>query len=74
MLTYHKCGDRGSHIRGFAAQAAEGYQPQEQASSSHAKRGDSIIAVMEVIGGAGSVCVERFEDYPRWVVSLCVTR
>jgi peptide chain release factor subunit 3 len=30
---------------------------------SHAKRGDSIIARMEVIGGAGSVCVERFEDY-----------
>lgn len=29
----------------------------------HAKRGDSIIARMEVIGGAGSVCVERFEDY-----------
>lgn len=32
---------------------------------SHAKRGDSIIARMEVIGGAGSVCVERFEDYPQ---------
>ena len=31
----------------------------------HAKRGDSIIARMEVIGGAGSVCVERFEDYPQ---------
>jgi peptide chain release factor subunit 3 len=29
----------------------------------HAKRGDSIIARMQVIGGAGSVCVERFEDY-----------
>lgn len=29
----------------------------------HAKKGDSIIARMEVIGGAGSVCVERFEDY-----------
>jgi peptide chain release factor subunit 3 len=29
----------------------------------HAKRGDSIIARMEVIGGAGSVCVEKFEDY-----------
>merc|ERR1711977_336864 len=29
----------------------------------HAKRGDSIIARLEVIGGAGSVCVERFEDY-----------
>ncbi|KAI2633046.1 hypothetical protein GGS26DRAFT_555096 [Hypomontagnella submonticulosa] len=31
----------------------------------HAKRGDSIIARMEVTGGAGSVCVERFEDYPQ---------
>jgi len=32
---------------------------------SHAKRGDSIIARLEIIGGAGSVCVERFEDYPQ---------
>ncbi|KAK0709536.1 P-loop containing nucleoside triphosphate hydrolase protein [Lasiosphaeria miniovina] len=32
---------------------------------SHAKKGDSIIARMEIIGGAGSVCVERFEDYPQ---------
>lgn len=32
---------------------------------SHAKRGDSIIARMEVIGGGGSVCVEKFEDYPQ---------
>ena len=31
----------------------------------HAKKGDSIIARMQVIGGAGSVCVERFEDYPQ---------
>lgn len=31
----------------------------------HAKRGDSIIARMQVIGGAGAVCVERFEDYPQ---------
>lgn len=29
----------------------------------HAKKGDSIIAQIEVIGGAGTVCVERFEDY-----------
>jgi peptide chain release factor subunit 3 len=29
----------------------------------HAKKGDSIIARMQVIGGAGLVCVERFEDY-----------
>jgi translation elongation factor EF-1alpha len=32
---------------------------------SHAKKGESIIARMEVIGGAGSVCIERFEDYPQ---------
>lgn len=31
----------------------------------HAKKGDSIIARMQIIGGAGSVCVERFEDYPQ---------
>ncbi|MCJ1229698.1 translation termination factor GTPase eRF3 [Toensbergia leucococca] len=29
----------------------------------HAVKGQSIIARLEVIGGAGSVCVERFEDY-----------
>ena len=28
-----------------------------------AARGQSIIARLEVIGGAGSICVERFEDY-----------
>lgn len=32
---------------------------------SHAKKGESIIARLQVIGGAGSVCVERFEDYPQ---------
>lgn len=31
----------------------------------HAKKGDSIVARMQVIGGAGSVCVEKFEDYPQ---------
>lgn len=31
----------------------------------HALRGTSIIARLQVIGGAGSVCVERFEDYPQ---------
>lgn len=30
-----------------------------------AKAGMSIIARLEIIGGAGSVCVERFEDYPQ---------
>jgi peptide chain release factor subunit 3 len=31
----------------------------------YATKGMSIIARLEVIGGAGSVCVERFEDYPQ---------
>ncbi|KAI0198417.1 hypothetical protein F4808DRAFT_436381 [Astrocystis sublimbata] len=31
----------------------------------HAKRGDSIIARMEVTGGAGSVCIETFDDAPQ---------
>ena len=30
-----------------------------------AARGQSIIARLEVLGGAGNVCVERFEDYPQ---------
>jgi len=30
-----------------------------------AKQGDSVIARLEITGGAGSVCVERFEDYPQ---------
>lgn len=29
----------------------------------HAKKGDSIIARLQVIGAAGQVCVEKFEDY-----------
>lgn len=29
------------------------------------KQGERIIARLEVIGGAGSVCVERYEDYPQ---------
>lgn len=32
---------------------------------SHAKKGESIIARLEITGGAGSVCVEKFEDYPQ---------
>ncbi len=32
---------------------------------SHARRGESIIARLTVTGGAGSVCAERFEDYPQ---------
>jgi len=31
----------------------------------HAKKGDSIIARLQVIGGVGSICIERFEDYPQ---------
>lgn len=31
----------------------------------HAKRGDNIIARMEVTGASGAVCIERFEDYPQ---------
>lgn len=30
-----------------------------------AAKGQSIIARLEVIGGAGAVCIERFEDYPQ---------
>ncbi|CAK1355100.1 unnamed protein product [Cercospora beticola] len=30
-----------------------------------AKQGMNIIARLQVTGGAGSVCVERFEDYPQ---------
>ena len=30
-----------------------------------AAKGQSVIARLEVIGGAGAVCVERFEDYPQ---------
>ena len=30
-----------------------------------AKQGMNIIARLEIQGGAGSVCVERFEDYPQ---------
>jgi len=30
-----------------------------------ATKGMSIIARLEVIGGAGSICIERFQDYPQ---------
>jgi len=30
-----------------------------------AVKGMSIIARLQIIGGAGSVCIERFEDYPQ---------
>ncbi|KAL2759469.1 hypothetical protein ACRALDRAFT_1047157 [Sodiomyces alcalophilus JCM 7366] len=32
---------------------------------SHAKRGDGIIARLEVTGNPNGVCVEKFEDYPQ---------
>ncbi|ROW08505.1 hypothetical protein VMCG_03067 [Cytospora schulzeri] len=31
----------------------------------HAKKGDSIIARMEITSASGAVCIERFEDYPQ---------
>jgi len=43
----------------------KGTNRKSKAPPSHAKKGDSIIARMEIIGGAGSVCVEKFEDYPQ---------
>ncbi|KAI6708261.1 hypothetical protein PZA11_000383 [Diplocarpon coronariae] len=41
----------------------KGTNRRSKRAPTHAKKGDSIIARLEVIGGAGSVCVERFEDY-----------
>ncbi|KAK8100700.1 uncharacterized protein PG998_007895 [Apiospora kogelbergensis] len=38
---------------------------KSKAPPTHAKKGDSIIARMQITGGAGSVCIERFEDYPQ---------
>ena len=43
----------------------KGTNRKSKVPPSHAKKGDSIIARMEIIGGAGSVCVEKFEDYPQ---------
>lgn len=43
----------------------KGTNRKSKVAPSHAKRGDAIIARMEVIGGAGSVCVEKFDDYPQ---------
>jgi peptide chain release factor subunit 3 len=43
----------------------KGTNRKSKVPPTHAKRGESIIARMEVIGGAGSVCVEKFEDYPQ---------
>ncbi|KAF7536319.1 hypothetical protein G7Z17_g13062 [Cylindrodendrum hubeiense] len=38
---------------------------RSKTAPTHAKKGESIIARMQVIGGAGAVCVEKFEDYPQ---------
>lgn len=43
----------------------KGTNRKSKVPPSHAKKGDSIIAILQVTGGAGSVCVERFEDYPQ---------
>jgi peptide chain release factor subunit 3 len=43
----------------------KGTNRKSKVPPTHAKRGDSIIARMEVIGGAGSVCVETFDDAPQ---------
>lgn len=41
----------------------KGTNRKSKLAPTHAKKGDSIIARMQVIGGAGAVCVEKFEDY-----------
>ncbi|KAK4044256.1 P-loop containing nucleoside triphosphate hydrolase protein [Parachaetomium inaequale] len=43
----------------------KGTNRKSKVPPSHAKKGDSIIAILQVTGGAGAVCVERFEDYPQ---------
>ncbi|KAI3321080.1 hypothetical protein HD806DRAFT_212203 [Xylariaceae sp. AK1471] len=43
----------------------KGTNRKSKVPPTHAKRGDSIIARMEVIGGAGSVCVETFDHAPQ---------
>ncbi|KAL5628929.1 hypothetical protein BROUX41_002320 [Berkeleyomyces rouxiae] len=41
----------------------KGTNRRSKKAPTHAKKGDSIIARLKVIGGVGSVCVEKFEDY-----------
>ncbi|KAI0877392.1 P-loop containing nucleoside triphosphate hydrolase protein [Hypoxylon argillaceum] len=43
----------------------KGTNRKSKVPPTHAKKGESIIARMEVIGGAGSVCVETFDDAPQ---------
>jgi peptide chain release factor subunit 3 len=50
---------------GLLHKLQKGTNRKSKVPPTHAKKGDSIIARMQVIGGAGAVCVERFEDYPQ---------
>jgi peptide chain release factor subunit 3 len=43
----------------------KGTNRKSKVAPTHARRGDSIIARLQVTGGAGMVCVEKFEDYPQ---------
>lgn len=43
----------------------KGTNRKSKVPPTHAKKGDSIIARLQVTGGAGMVCVEKFEDYPQ---------
>lgn len=43
----------------------KGTNRKSKVPPSHAKKGDSIIARMQITGSSGAVCVERFEDYPQ---------
>lgn len=43
----------------------KGTNRKSKKAPTHAKKGDGIIARLEVIGGAGAVCIERYEDYPQ---------
>lgn len=43
----------------------KGTNRKSKVPPTHARKGDSIIARMEIIGGAGSVCVETFDDAPQ---------
>ncbi|KAH6647525.1 P-loop containing nucleoside triphosphate hydrolase protein [Truncatella angustata] len=43
----------------------KGTNRKSKVPPSHAKKGDSIIARLQIIGGAGSICIEKFDDYPQ---------
>ncbi|KAI1458125.1 hypothetical protein F4805DRAFT_425622 [Annulohypoxylon moriforme] len=50
---------------GLLHKLQKGTGRKSKAPPTHAKKGDSIIARMQITGGAGSVCIEKFEDYPQ---------